>query len=272
MSNICFQRMSSLGYPWLILSIEEEPPRVLIADLQEHLRKHVRATVKSRQITQSGLGELVGMKQSHISNFLLSKRGLSFEGMDAILKVLGLDVADLLSMSRQTPSMKQCSPTLESVPLVALKAAMNRTFGKSDILEQLEFTKILLRRSKVDTPEKRTAWVRFIAIRADAALAAPMHPRLANGSVLLVDRHYCSLIAHQKDEPNLYLIRKERTLMVRWIEMHGSNLLLRPDSSAHPLDFICIDRKHPLTSFIAGRVVYIGTELDIPVLGRPLLP
>ena len=172
-------------------------------------------------------------------------------------------------MSEQTPSQKDCSATLESVPLVEHKAAMNPTFGKNEILAELRFTKILLRRLKAEPPEKRTAWVRFIAIRADAALAAPMHPRLSNGSVLLVDRHYCSLDGYQKDEPNLYLIRKEQALMVRWIEMQGTNLSLRPDSSEHPLDFICIDRKNPLTSCIVGRVVHIGTELDSPVQRRP---
>jgi hypothetical protein len=145
---------------------------------------------------------------------------------------------------------------------------MNPTFVKDEIFGELGFTKALLRRLKADTPEKRTAWVRFIAIRADAALSAPMSPRLLNDSVFLVDRHYCSLFGYQKDEPNLYLIRKEQKLMVRWIEMQGSNLSLRPDCGKHPLDFICIDRKTSLTSCIVGPVVHIGTELDNPVQRR----
>ena len=35
------------------------------------------------------------MRQAHISNFVLGRRGLSIDGMDAILKVLGLDMARL---------------------------------------------------------------------------------------------------------------------------------------------------------------------------------
>jgi transcriptional regulator with XRE-family HTH domain len=241
---------------------------VLITDLQERLHQHLRATVKSRQITQTRLAEMVGMQQAHISNFVLRKRGLSTEGMDAILKVLGLDVADLLAMSGKTLSSQDRSATVEYVPLIEHRAAMNPSFGNNDVLSELEFAKVLLRRSKADTPEKRTAWVRFVAIRADAALAAPMYPRLANNSVLLVDRHCCSL----PDQLSLFLIRKEQTYKVRWAEMQGSNLSLRPDSSEYPLDFIPIDRKHPLTSCIVGRVVQITTELGIPVLGRPLLP
>ena len=245
---------------------------MLIADLQEQLRQHVLTSVKSRQITQSALGELAGMRQAHISNFVQGRRGLSIEGMDAILKVLGLDVTSLIAMSGRTPSATDCSPTLESVPLVEHKAAMNPTLGRNEILSELWFTKLLLRRLEAEPPEKRTDWVRFIAIKADAVVAAPMHPRLSNGSVVLVDRFYCLPSGHQQAEPNLYLIRKEQALMVRWIEMQGSNLSLRPDRSEYPLDFICIDRKHPLTSCIVGRVAHIGTEIDNPVRRRSSLP
>lgn len=243
---------------------------MLTADLHESLRQHVLAIIKSRQITQRALAELIGMKQAHISNFVNGRRGLSIDAMDTILKVLGLDVTTLIAMSGQTLSPKDCSTALESVPLVEQRAAMKSTFGKNEILGKLGFTKVLLRRLKADRPEKRTDWVRFIAIMADAALAAPMRPRFTNGSVLLVDRHYCSLAGHEKDEPNLYLIRKEQTLMVRWIEVQGSNLCLRPESSEYPLDFIYIDRKNPLTFCIVGRVVQITTELDSPVQRRPL--
>jgi hypothetical protein len=186
------------------------------------------------------------------------------DGMDAILKVLGLDVTNLIEMSGQTPSAKDSSPTLESVPLVEHGASMKPTFGKNEILAESQFPKVLLHRLKAEHPEKRTAWVRFIAIRANAALAAPMYPRLSNGSVLLLDRHYCSFAACREDETNPYLVCKKQTLMVRWVEMQGSNLSLRPDRSEYPLDFIRIDRKHPLTSCIVGRVVYIGTEFEEP--------
>lgn len=245
---------------------------MLTADLHESLRQHVRATIKSGQVTQRALAELIGMKQAHISNFVHGRRGLSIDGIDAILNVLGLDVTSLVAMSGQTPSAKSCSTTIESVPLIEHKAAMNPAIGKNEILAEIGFAKVLLRRLKADPPEKRTDWVRFIAIRVDTALAAPMHPRLSSDSVLLLDRHHCSLAGYQKGEPNLYMIRKEQSLMVRWIEMQGSNLCLRPDSSECPLDFICINKKNPLTSCIVGRVVHIATELDSPVRRRPLLP
>jgi transcriptional regulator with XRE-family HTH domain len=238
---------------------------MLTADLHESLRQHVLSTIKSRQMTQSALGELAGMRQAHISNFVLGRRNLSMDGMDAILKALGLDVTSLIVMSGETPAAKDCSPTLESVPLIKHEAAMEPTFRKDEFLAELWFPKVLLHLLNAEPAEKRTDWVRFIALRADAEIAAPMRPRLSNGSVLLLDRHYCSLPEYQEDETYLYLIRKEHTLMVRRIAMQGRHLSLRPDCSEYPLDFICIDRKHPLTSCIVGRVVHIGTELDSPV-------
>jgi len=180
--------------------------------------------------------------------------------MDAILKVLGLDVTSLMEMPEQTSSPKENSAMQESVPLVEHGAAMKPKLVKNEILGELKFATVLLRRLKADFPETRSSWIRFISIRADATLSEPMHPRVSNGSVLLIDRHHYSLAGHQKHEPNLYLIRKEQALMIRWPEMQGDNLCLRPDSSEYPLDFICIDRKHPLTSCIVGRVVHISTE------------
>jgi transcriptional regulator with XRE-family HTH domain len=244
---------------------------MLIADLHERIRQHVLAAVRSQQVTQTALAELVGMKQSHISNLLNGRRRLSIEGMDAILNVLGLDVTRLIPMSEQTRSSQDSSSPLDSVPMIQHRAAMNPTFGRNDILGELGFTKVLLRRLSADHTDARAPWVRFVAVRADTAFAAPMYPRFENGSVLLVDRHYYSLVEHRQGHANLYLIRKEDTLMVRWVEMQGTQLCLRPEGSEYPLDFISIDRKNPLTSCIVGRVAHIATELGAVVQRRPLL-
>jgi hypothetical protein len=115
----------------------------------------------------------------------------------------------------------------ESVPVIHPKAAMNPTFASDDLQETTGFTKALLRRLKTEPPETRKLWVRFIAVKADKALSAPMSPRVQNGSVLLVDRHYCSLDEHLKNGPNLYLIHKDEVCMVRRVEMQGSQLCLR---------------------------------------------
>jgi len=75
----------------------------------------------------------------------------------------------------------------------------------------------------------------------------------------------------RKDEPNLYMLRKGEKLLVRWVEMHGAALCLRPDNSEYPLDFISIYRKNPLDSCIVGRVAHIATELGSLLQRRPML-
>jgi transcriptional regulator with XRE-family HTH domain len=233
---------------------------MLVSDLHECIRQHVLAAIKSRVITGTALAERIGVQQAHISNFLLGRRGLSIDAMDAILNALGINVEQLVSVIDQTQIRKESSSATESVPLIQHRAAMSPTFASDQVLGTVGFTKALLRRLKAEPPDTRKLWVRFFAVNAGKALSAPMKPRLESRSVLLIDRHYCSLNEHRKDEPNLYLICKEQTLMVRWLEMQSTQLCLRPERNDYPLDFISIDRKNPIESSIVGRVAHIATE------------
>jgi len=219
---------------------------MLVADLHERIRQHVLAAINTGLFSQSALAKRVGVKQAHISNFLCGRRGLSIECMDTILNVLGIDVIHLIAMSENGSGQQKGSIPMEFVPLIQIRAAVRPSFSEEEILDKLGFLKALLRRLEPDQADGRAEWVRFIAVRADAKLAAPMYPRIANGSVLLVDRHYCSLNNYRKDEPNIYLIRKGETMMVRWIEVQGKQLCLRPESNSYSLDMVYLDRKNPL--------------------------
>jgi transcriptional regulator with XRE-family HTH domain len=233
---------------------------MLVSDLHERIRQHVLATIKSGVITGTALAERIGVQQAHISNFLAGRRGLSIEAMDAILDALGLNVEQLVAGADQAANPKGSTAGIESVPIIHPRTAMNPTFADDDVVGTTGFTKALLRRLKALSPDTRTLWVRFVAISADAELAAPMLPVFSKGSVLLVDRHYCSLDAYRKHEPNLYLIRNGEKCMVRRAEMLGSQLCLRPERNDYPLDFVSIDRKNPLESCIVGRVAHVATE------------
>jgi transcriptional regulator with XRE-family HTH domain len=242
--------------------------QMLVSDLHENIRQHVLAAVRSRAITGTALAERIGVQQAHISNFLLGRRGLSIDSMDAILNALGINVEQLVAVVDQTPVRDEPSSALESIPLVRDQSAMNPIFANDEVQGKTVFPKALLRRLKAVPPVTRKLWVRFITVKADKALSAPMSPRLESGSVLLIDRHYCSLDQQRKDEPNLYLIRKGEALMVRWVEMQGTQLCLRPERNDHPLDFIPIDRKNPIESCIVGRVAHIATDLGSPAYRR----
>jgi hypothetical protein len=180
--------------------------------------------------------------------------------MDAILNALGINVEQLVAVIDQMQVRKESSSATGSVPLIQHQAVMSPIFASDEVLGTVEYPKALLLRLKAEPPDTRKLWVRFFAVKAGKALSAPMNPRLESGSVLLIDRHYCSLAGHRKDEPDLYLIRKEDTLMVRWVEMQSTQLCLRPERNDYPLDFISIDRKNPIESCIVGRVAHIATE------------
>lgn len=195
---------------------------------------------------------MIGVRQAHISNFVLGRRGLSVDRMDAILTVLGLNVASLLAMSEQTEALKDNPNAFDGVPLIQLRSAMNTKFAQDEVLGISRVAQPLLRLLKSEPPEKRKLWVRFVAVRADTELSEPMRPRLGNNSVLLIDRHYCSLVGYRKDEPNLYLIRKGEMYLVRRVEVQGNQLCLRPENCNHPLDFICINRKNTIRSVSLG--------------------
>lgn len=233
---------------------------MLVADLHERIRQHVLATIKSRVTTRTALAERIGVQQAHISNFLLGRRGLSIGVMDAILNALGLNVEQLVAMADQTPVRKEPASALESVPLIRPQKAMHPTFSNYEVQGTIAFAMALLRRLKAEPPDTRKLWVRFIAVKADKASSAAMNPRVENGSVLLIDRHYCSLDEHRKDRPSLYLICKEEVCMVRWVEMHGPQLCLRPENGSYPLEFMHIDKKNPLETCIVGRVAHVATE------------
>jgi plasmid maintenance system antidote protein VapI len=233
---------------------------MLVSDLHECIRQHVLATIESRVITGTALAERIGVQQAHISNFLRGRRRLSIDSMDAILNALGINVEQLVAVTDQTQVGNESSSATESVPLIQHQAVMSATLANNEVVGTVGFTKALLRRLKAEPPDARKLWVRFIAVKASKALSAPMSPRLESGSVLLIDRHYCSLDERRKDEPNLYLICKEQTLMVGWLEMPGTQLCLRPERNDYPLGFIRIDRKNPIESSIVGRVAHVGTE------------
>ncbi len=90
--------------------------------LQDELRDHIRARIRRRELTGSGLARAAGFPQGHLSNFLNSRRGLSLESMDRLLQTLGIEVLDLVSADDIQDRSLQPSPQreTEAVAMVAL--------------------------------------------------------------------------------------------------------------------------------------------------------
>src|ERR1035438_3320214 len=91
-----------------------------ISDLEDSLRTHVWARIHRGELTGSKLSRDAGFQQSHMSNFLNARRGLSPEAMDRLLDVLELDVLDLADpeeLRLRALQRPERASSFDSVPL-----------------------------------------------------------------------------------------------------------------------------------------------------------
>jgi hypothetical protein len=88
-----------------------------------------------------------------------------------------------------------------------------------------------------------------------------MQPGIIAGATLLIDRHYNSLRPYRRGGPNIYAVAKDGELLLRYLELHGSHLLLRPDNRQCPLNAIDVSGKKSFADFIVGRVCRVSFEV-----------
>ena len=69
---------------------------------------------------------------------------------------------------------------------------------------------------------------RGLSLKLDAHDGLAMHPRLAPGATLLIDRHYTSLRPYRNGELNMYAVLKNDNCLVRYVELAENDLILRP--------------------------------------------
>src|SRR5664279_6327074 len=152
-----------------------------LSDLQANLRAHIWARIHRGDLTGSGLSRDAGFQQAHMSNFLNARRGLSPEGMDRLLDVLGVDVLDLADpeeLRLRALQRPERASSFDAVPLVSLHdAVFAPNVPPRQARDSLKFRKRFLQRLKPDTIGLRGDWLRFVLVRADAANARAMAPR-----------------------------------------------------------------------------------------------
>jgi hypothetical protein len=232
--------------------------------LQDNLRKVLWERIEAGELTGLRLAEQTGFKQAHISNFLNRKRGLSLEGMDKVLSVQHLSVLDLLDPSEVNKRASVLPPSqdeFENVVLTAPSIAATQPLVTSMHVQSiLKFKKSFLRKLKPHTEGDRSQWQRFVLIKLDAREAMTMYPRLTPGATLLIDRHYNSLKAYRKGEFNMYAVLKNDTCAVRYVEVAGYQLILRPHNQASPIEVVTMDGGKTAADYLVGRVCYVGLE------------
>jgi hypothetical protein len=232
--------------------------------LQDNLRKTLWERIEDGGLTGLRLAKETGFKQAHISNFLNRKRGLSVEGMDKVLKVQHLSVLDLLDPGEVNKRASIVAPSddeFENVLLVSEKIAATVPLVMSmNVKEILKFKKSFLRSLRSEMEGDREAWERFVIIKVDGREGMSMYPRLLPGATVLIDRHYNSLKSYRKGESNMYAVNQNGSLTIKYVELAGKHLVLRPHNQAYPVEVMAMEEGKKANDYLIGRVSHVGIE------------
>ena len=232
--------------------------------LQDRLRRRLLAQIGAGQLTGLGLAEMTGFQQAHISNFLNRKRALSLEAMDRVLVAMRWAVADLLEdaeLARRAQRLTPPEADYENVPLVeAANALAQPIIPGHQIGEVLKFKRSFLRRLRADAVGGRSPWQRFVLVKADAREGMSMYPRMMPGATLLIDRHYNALRPYRRNERNMYAVRYGSGWTIKYVEMSGKSLVLRPENKEYPVSVVQVGENESATDYVLGRVAHVAIE------------
>jgi len=184
--------------------------------------------------------------------------------MDKVLAVQHLSVLDLLDpaeVNKRASILPPSGDEFENVLLTdASTAATQPLITSMHVQEILKFKKTFLRKLKAEIEGDRSNWQRFVLIKLDAREAMSMYPRLLPGATLLIDRHYNSLRAYRKGEFNMYAVLKNDTCTVRYVEVAGNHLILRPHGESSPIEVISMEDNKTAADYLVGRICHVALE------------
>ena len=233
-----------------------------MTDLQDNLRSHIWARIHRGELTGAGLSRDAGFQQSHMSNFLNARRGLSPEAVDRLLEILQVDVLDLADpeeLRLRALQRPERESSFDSVPLVSPSdAVLLPRISPRQVLDSLKFRKRFLNSLKPVTIGSRSDWLRFVMVRAEAGNVRAMMPRLAAGAVLLLDRHYNSLEQYHRGNQNVYAVRVGEQCAIRYVAVGSGRVILRPHNPEWPVELVEIGMGKSFAEYIVGRVCHVA--------------
>jgi hypothetical protein len=233
-----------------------------MTDLQDNLRAHIWARIHRGELTGSGLSRDAGFQQSHMSNFLNARRGLSPEAVDRLLDILQVDILDLADpeeLRLRALQRPERASSFDSVPLVSPRdAVVAPRIPARQVLDSLKFRKRFLNSLKPDTIGNRSDWLRFVMVRAELGNVRAMMPRLAPGAVVLLDRHYNSLEQYHRGTPNIYAVRVGEHCAIRYVAVAAGRVILRPHNPEWPVELVEIGAGRSFADYIVGRVCHVA--------------
>ncbi len=227
--------------------------------MHDQLRLVLLRRIQRGTLSVSLLARQTGFGQSHLSNFLRSRRQLSLEAMDRVLRAQHLTAADLLP-ALDAPKF-QFTDEESVVPIVSQHAALFEPYIRRDASAPvLRLQAGTLESMHVRAAASRRAWQRFVAIRVSAEDAKAMEPVLQADSLALLDRHYTATTQYHPDRKNMYAVRHEARLLIRYVEAAANRLVLRPFNLHAAAAVIDFDLDGRLSDILVGRVVLVVNE------------
>jgi len=226
--------------------------------LHERLRVELLRRIQRGTLSVSLLARQTGFGTSHISGFLHKRKQLSLAALDRMLSAQHLAVADLLPI---TPGMRARSHDGENtaVPVVSHGTALfEPNIRPSAVQWMLHLPSGMIQESRArTTASRRTTWERYLAVRISATDAEALHPMILPDALVVIDRHYNSLVRHDPDRASLYAVRDGGHLTLRYCDFLSSRLVLRPLNNSCAVTLLEIEPGSSPGELIVGRVALI---------------
>ena len=229
--------------------------------MHERLRIELQRRIQRGTLSVSLLARQTGFGQSHLSNFLHGRRQLSLEAMDRILAAQSMVVDDLLSAQQARHARHPDEEENGAVPVVSHATALFEPQVRPAAVQSvLHLPAGLLQSARARIAGPRRAWQRFVAVVISAQEAQAMEPLVLPNALVLLDRHYTSLLPYRANRPNLYAVRHDARLALRYADFQLNRLVLRPHSLSFPVELLAVGPDETPNDLIVGRVALILNE------------
>jgi hypothetical protein len=234
-------------------------PQMNFTQMHERLRLELLRRIQRGSLSVSLLSRQTGFGQAHLSNFLHSRRHLSLDALDRILAAQRMAADDLLPAQIREMDLPVESRS-NRVPVVTHSAALFEPVIRSSAVHGIVEVPASFLRWRARPSPNRRRWERFVAISVPAADSLPMDPIVMPDALLILDRHWNSLVQYRPHRPNLYAVRQHSHLAIRYLDFLLNRLVLRPHNIAFPVDLVEIPPGESPNDAIAGRVTLILNE------------
>ncbi len=249
--------MSFHSVPLLVTNF----PHMNFTQMHERLRLELLRRINRGTLSVSLLARQTGFGQAHLSNFLHSRRQLSLEALDRVLASQHLAADDLLPVIRHS-AVSMAEQDAGNVPIVSYASALFEPYIRpAAVRSMLHLPKGVLQGLRSSASKPRRAWQRFVALRISPGDAQAMEPLVRPDAIVLVDRHYNSLVPYRPDRANIFAVRNGSQLLLRHVDFLANRLVLRSYNRAFPIELIELQPRESPGDLIAGRIALMVNEV-----------